>query len=249
MQSSFKIIKDKGKGIEEYGNRQIVTNYDKSSTLNAATAMQLSDEEGKNLIDNYENLAFNIIQKAKRKADEIISCSYDEASRIQIDAKETGKQQGYEQAYSDGYEKNIAKANEQAEIIKNNSDQILMQTRELYENYFKLKEAEIKTTILNIVENILKKETIKADALDKPIFEALTEIKNTKTYIIKVNSTHFESIKQQTETFKATLPFKGDIFVIEDQTLDDGTAIVSRDSGKTIISIDSALEKLKELFS
>jgi flagellar assembly protein FliH len=249
MQSSFKIIKSKG--IQEYGNMQIVTSYDKNvaSCGDTSAVLQISEEESKTLIDNYENLAYNIIQNAQRKADKIISSSYAEVQRLQKEACEAGKQQGYAAAYRDGYEKNITKANAEAEIIKNNSDQMLLQTQKLYEDYFKSKEAEIKTTILNITENILKKEIIKADALDKPIFEALTEIKNTKAYIIKVNSTHFENIKQQIEAYKTSLSFKGDIFVIEDETLDDGTAVISRDSGKTTISIDGAFKKLQELFT
>lgn len=244
MQSSFKIIKNKE--IEECSKIQIVTNYGKNDSL---SEVRMSNEEGETLINNYETLACNITENARRKAEEIISNSYSEAARIQTEAAETGKKQGYDAAYLDGYEKNVALANKQAEIIKNNSDQMLLKTNELYEDYFKLKEVEIKETILNIVENILSNETLKADALDKPIYEALTQIKNTKTYVIKVNSVHFESVKQKADGFKNSIPFKGDIFVIEDQTLANDIAVVSRDSGKTVINIDAAIEKLREIFS
>jgi len=247
MQSSFKIIKNKE--IEECSKRRIVTNYDRNYDLSVNTICQMSEEDGKTLINNYETLACNIIANARRNAEEIISSSIKEASRMQAEAVEIGKKQGYKEAYAEGYEKNVAKANAEAEIIQNNSDQKLLQTGELYENYFKLKEAEIKDTILNIVENILQKETLKADALDKPIFEALSQIKNTKTYVIKVNRIHVESLKQKIEEYKVSLPFKGDIFIIEDKTLANDIAVISRDSGKTVISIDAALEKLRELFS
>lgn len=247
MRSSFKIIKNKE--IEECSNRQIVTNYDKNASLSDGVMTAMTDEEGETLINNYETIAFNITENARRKAEEIISNSYSEATRIQIDAAQAGKKQGYDAAYLEGYENNVAKANKQAEIIKNNSDKMLLQTHELYENYFKLKEAEIKETIVNIVESILCKETMKEDALDTPIFEALTQIKNTKTYVIKVNNTHSASIKQKIEQYKNSIPFKGDIFVIEDQTLANDIAVISRDSGKTVLSIDAALEKLRELFS
>ena len=247
MQSSFKIIKNKE--IEECSRRRIITNYDRNDDISVDTICRMSEEDGKTLINNYETLACNIIANARRKAEEIISSSYTEASRIQEEAIQIGKKQGYDAAYTEGYEKNVSKANEEVKIIQNNSDQMLLQTSELYENYFKLKEAEIKETILNIVENILQKETIKADSLDKPIFEALAQIKNTKTYVIKVNGIHTESIKQKIEEFKISLPFKGDIFVIEDKTLANDIAVISRDSGKTVISIDAALEKLRELFS
>lgn len=250
MQSSFKIIKSKEiKEIDGYSNKCIVTSYDKNIVIGDSACVQMSDEQGKVLLDNYENLAYNIISNAQRKAEKIVSSSYDQATQIHIDAIKTGKKQGYDAAYKEGYEKNVAKANAEVKIIQNNSDQMLLQTGELYENYFKQKEAEIKDTILNIVENILQKETIKADALDKPIFEALAQIKNTKTYVIKVNGIHVESIKQKVEDFKISLPFKGDIFVIEDKTLAKDIAVISRDSGKTVISIDAALEKLRELFS
>jgi flagellar assembly protein FliH len=247
MQSSFKIIKSKE--IDECSDKCIVTSYAKNIREIKDTPVRMSEEQGKILLDNYETLAYNIIANAQRKAEKIISNSYDEATQIQIDAIKTGKKQGYDAAYTEGYEKNVAKANAEVKIIQNNSDQMLLQTGQLYEDYFKLKEVEIKETILNIVENILQKETIKADALDKPIFEALTQIKNTKTYVIKVNGIHVESIKQKIEEFKVSLPFKGDIFVIEDKALAKDIAVISRDSGKTVISIDAALEKLRELFS
>ena len=54
-------------------------------------------------------------------------------------------------------------------------------------------------------------------------------------------------IKDQVENWKAKLAFQGDIFVIEDNFLDDGTAVIEKETGKSIVSIAYGIEKIIEV--
>ena len=50
------------------------------------------------------------------------------------------------------------------------------------------------------------------------------------------------------ENWKSKIAFQGDIFVIEDNFLEDGTAVIEKETGKSIVSISYGIEKIKELF-
>ena len=50
------------------------------------------------------------------------------------------------------------------------------------------------------------------------------------------------------KTWKDKLAFQGDIFVIEDNFLDDGNAVIEKESGKSIVSIAYGIEKIVEIF-
>ena len=249
MQSSSSVIKDSN--VLHHGERKINTKYE---AKNDNSYIENLDEDVKQSMDSYESIAKGLIDNGRKKADVVIQNAFQQAEEIKKDAYQKaydeGKEKVFNDAYEEGYKKNIEKARIQAETIinkaKENSNSMITSAKEEYLKYIKDKELEIKNLIITVVESVLKREAKDPKALDEAVFQALGVIKNTSTYIIKTNSTYYESLKDKIQFWKEQLPFKGDIFVVLDNTIKEGTAEIQRDNGKITVSIDYSLEKVKE---
>jgi flagellar assembly protein FliH len=247
MQSSYNVIKNSR--IIEQGTREINTQESEGSNV-----VKQGEDYGikDSILESYENIAKSILKSAKSQSEEIMSKAYMDSVSLKTQAFETGTEQGYKEGYKEGYEiaynKAIDTAMDAAKILKAEADSILMSAKNQYNAYLKEKEHHIKALIVNIAESILKREIKEPGALNEMIFHTLEAEKNIKTYIIKVNNCHFAMIKDQVETFKVKLAFQGDIFVIEDNLLDEGTAVIEKETGKSIVSIAYGIEKIVEVF-
>lgn len=249
MQSSSSVIKDSN--VLHQGERKINTKYE---AKNENPYVQNLEEDVRQSIDSYENIAKGLIDNGRRKADAVIENAFQQAEEIKRSAYEKayeeGREKGFNDAYEEGYKKNIEKARMEAETIinkaKEESHSMIISAKEEYLKYIKDKELEIKNLITTVAENVLKREAKDPKALDEAVFQALNVIKSTSTFIIKTNSIYYESLKDKIQFWKEQLPFKGDIFVVLDNTIKEGTAEIQRDNGKITVSIDYSLEKVRE---
>jgi len=242
MQLSFKVIKNSR--VTTHGDSEINTQ------LSEASVILTNEENYANNIANmesYQNIASNILQNARMSGEKIISKAYVEAEESKTQAYKEGLAKGSKEGYDNAYNEAIGAAMEEATSVRAKADSILTKAKAEYNAYLIEKENHIKALIVNIAESILKKEVTQADALNEMIFNTLKEERNIKLYIIKINNSHFEMVKSQVENFKAKLAFQGDIFVIEDDFLDDGTAVIEKETGKSILSIEYGIEKIVEL--
>ncbi|WP_242949491.1 hypothetical protein [Clostridium pasteurianum] len=78
------------------------------------------------------------------------------------------------------------------------------------------------------------------------IYDAVNESKNSTLIIIKCSKLHTASLTEAVELWKKQIPLKGEIFVIEDNSVSDGSTIIEKDNGKIEIGIDIGLENIKE---
>ncbi|MBC2582128.1 V-type ATPase subunit subunit G family protein [Clostridium sp. DJ247] len=250
MQSSYKVIKNFN--VVKEGSKEIETKfYNKEEIFQK----ELTETNARNFIDSYEELAKTMIENARRQSDSILSAAYAEAERIEKEAYEKGYGSGMEQGYADGvnkayeegYEKNVQKALIEAEAIKNNADNILNTCIEEKEIYIKNKENEIKLLIEKCIESILKREVKDKEGLNSIVFNAMSEVKNSKTFIIKAKKIYCDEFKNQVDIWKEQLPFKGDIFIVPDEFIQEGSVIIERDNGKIEAGIDIAMEKVREI--
>lgn len=252
MQSSYRVIKSSS--IVSYKPKEIVTKFQEEEEV------KQKEQNGTNarmFIDSYKNLTKTMVENARKQSDRILSAAYAEAEKIEKEAydkgyslgNEAGYNDGFNKAYEDGYKSNLDKALAEAEIIKNNADNILKSCIEEKDRYLKEKEAEIKNLIINCIENILKREVKDKESLDNLVFETLSEIKNSKNIIIKSNKVYCEEFSKNIELWKEQIPLKGEVFIIPDDSVEKGSAIIERDNGKIVVSAQIAMEKVREIFN
>ncbi|MDW8799661.1 flagellar assembly protein FliH [Clostridium sp. A1-XYC3] len=256
MQSSYRVIKSFS--VVEEGKKSIVTDFE---TKTETKQKELGETNARTFIDSYENLARTMVEDARKQRDSILSTAYAEAERIEEEAYKNAYEKGYEEgsekgyndgfnkAYQDGYQANVDKAMQEGESIKNNADNVLKVCIAEKEKYIVDKEKEIKELIVNCVESILRREIKYKEGLNGIVFDSLSKVKNTKTIIIKSKAIYCEEFKKQTDLWKEQLPFKGDIFIIPDESIEEGSAIIERENGKIVISVDIALNRIREIFN
>lgn len=258
MQSSYRVIKSSS--VVNNKPKEIVTEFEYKEEVKEneqSEQEEQGEESARAFVESYENLAKTMVENARRQSDEILSAAYIEAERLEKEtyekayrlANETGYNDGFNKAYEEGYKSNLDKALAEGEFIKNNADNILRSSIEEKNRYLQEKELEIRNLILNCIESILKKEVKDKDGLNSLIFEALAEIKNSKNLIIKSNKIHCEEFNDNIEMWKQQIPLKGDIFLIPDESIEEGSVIIERDSGKVLVSVDIAMEKVREIFN
>ncbi len=243
MQLSFNVIKNSR--VIEHGNKKIDTQL--SEIPMVVTMKEDYGVESSNM-ETYENIARNLLKQATRKSEEIVSKAYIDAEEAKIQAIKEGLEQGSKEGYETAYNEALSGAMDAAKQVRLKADSILVAAKAEYNDFLLEKEKHIKALIISIAESILKKEVKEADALNEMIFNIIKAERDIKLYIIKSNNTHFEMIKSQIEIWKSKFAFQGDIFVIEDNFLDDGTAVIEKETGKSIVSITYGIEKIVQIF-
>ncbi|WP_373898318.1 flagellar assembly protein FliH [Haloimpatiens sp. FM7315] len=238
MLSSSNVIKNGN--VKASGEKKITVNYDidykcdKNSNSGA-----------------YERLADNIIQNARNKSEKLIASAYEEAIVVQKNAEENGYSIGYksgsELGYKEGYDKGLEEGRQKAELIIQKAEDIFKNAKSEYENYLEDKANEIKDLIINTISEILKKAVEDPKNVIDVIYEGLKQSKNTKVFIIKCNDSYKEELERKVISWKQSLGFKGDIFILPDNTMEKGKIEINKDNGKIEIDINSSLEKVKEI--
>ncbi len=242
MQSSFNVIKNSR--VIELGDKEIKTQPRKIITG------EVVEDNYRNTIDDmesFENIAGNILEHARLESKKIIAKAYVDSAEIKQQAFQEGLENGRSEGYEKGYNEAMETSKVDAQAVRTMANNILMEAKIQYNKYLVDKQGQIKSLIVTIAENILKREVLEKEALNEMIFNTLKAERDIKSYIIKSNNSHFESIVQQIEDWKRRLAFQGDIFVIEDDFLDDGTAVIEKDTGKSIVSIAYGIEKVIEI--
>lgn len=247
MQSSFNVIKNTS--VINQGRKEITTEFNQTE-YSSRHASSKNENPGVSL-EAYENLAKSIIDNAREQGERVLSIAYKEAEEILQNASANGHKEGYDKGYLDGsklgQEQIIAPASEIAKEIIANAEFILKSAKKECEVYIEEKEKEIKEFILIAVENVLRQKVESNDVLNNMVYQAISNSKNVKLFIIRTNSLYFNELKSQLAEWKTQLGYKEDIIIIEDNLIEPGSAIIEKDNGKIVVGIDKGLEKLREI--
>jgi flagellar assembly protein FliH len=255
MQSSYNIIKNTN--IVAQGNKTIDTDFTTVIRHYEATEDEIENEAeraeeaiGKATLESYEAIAKLMVENARKQSESILSKAYEEAQKAQKEAFEKGYQGGKEQGYSDGYNsaynETLPQAANEAEFLINNANRILLDAKAQFEAYLEEKKDEILTLSINIAETILKRELLSKDGLNNMIYEVLSSSRNAETFIIKLNEQYIDEISTRVKYWKESLGMKGEIFIVADETIEIGNAIIEKNNGKIEIGFDAGMEAIKQ---
>ena len=250
MLLSYKVIKNDS--VKNTGAKEIVTD------IEVKTISPEAEESVKNNFESYESLAKTLIENARRQGEAILSRAYSEASSIEQEAlinAEALKQQAYEQGFSEGHEagyehaynQTIGSAQAEASSIIASAENLLNDAKYQYEEYLKEKTEEINNLILAITSTVLKKEIEDSSSIKAMIYEVLEASKQTKNFIIRTNSAYTTELKTESKVWKEHLGFKGDIFIVSDDSIEPGNAIIDKGNGKVMVGVNTALSKIKDI--
>ncbi|MFL0246778.1 FliH/SctL family protein [Candidatus Clostridium stratigraminis] len=251
MQLSYRIIKNNS--VKDDGLREIVTNLEKPQITS------YPEDNGSTCnMESYNNLVSTILENARRQKEQILAKAYEDAAMIEDNAikeaeklKKTAYENGYEEGKEQGFNLAYKEALSEAEIKKNSiiasAEEMLFNAKVEYENYLEDKKSELIDLIVCAAEAVLKYEIKDKSSINKMIFDALEASKNANNYIIRCNEMYISELKEQVENWKDKLGYHGDIFVVKDNTIEAGNAIINKGNGKLVVGINYALQRIKEL--
>ena len=173
-----------------------------------------------------------------------------EASSAEKKAYEKGYEQGIQNGYDDGYKKaydeTIENAKKEASDIVEKAEELLNSAQKDYSEYLDSKRNEIVNLALNIAESITRKTLRNDDALNSLIDEAFKISKGEESIIIRANSVHVDKIKENSERWRISYAIKNDIFVVTDNSLEPGNAILEKPSGIVKVGVDTGMDQIRK---
>lgn len=243
--------------VEGGGNKVIATQYiketkdfDNKDNKDGYVNIEEEIEKQKQLLEQYERMAQGILQNARNKAEQIMIESRARAIELEKGAYtkgyEEGKQNGYEDGYREAYDNNINMAIMERDNIILNANETLKSAKEEVDKYIVEKKDDILKLSLDMCEDILKRQVNFEDGMDSIIYDALEQSAKAKTYIIKCNELYVGHLKEKVQEFKELLGIKDDIFIVKDNSIDVGNAVIEKDNGTINVGIDVALDNIKK---
>lgn len=245
MQLSYNLIKNKS--ALKSSQKTIATNY--ISRIEAKDIEKEKLDVEQEIRKSYEVLGSNIIKKAKSEAEDIVMRARVISAEIEKKAYDEGYNQGKSNGFEDGYKEALVKVksdtNEKVKVRIDEAEEILKSANKEYLEYLNIKEEEIINLAFKIASIIAKKELQKDDGIIPLIEDILEESKAEENIIIRCNTKHLKAIEDKIEYYKKAYAIKGDIFILEDTLMELGNAIIEKNTGKAVVGLDVALEKLE----
>lgn len=191
-----------------------------------------------------------IINSAQEESERIIEESNKGASNIEKKAYEEGYSQGvlngYEDGYKEAYEDNIEKAKLEASEILENASKVLFEAKDEVALYMKENKKNIVNLAVSICEQVLREKFEDTSSLNNLVISTIDEYELRENFVIKVNPMYKESLDAEILSLKENHKLNGDVFVLGDESIEMGNAVIETIKGKLVVGIDSVLSKVKE---
>lgn len=208
------------------------------------------EEEIKLKLEEAESKYNEILESAQLESERLIQESKQEVENIEKKAYEQGHSQGlkngYEDGYKEAYEDNIEKAKEEAEKIIQNANNMLIEAKDELENYIKNNKANILDLSISIAEQVLREKFSDPSSMNNLLDSIIEEYSLKENFVVKVNPLYKENLDSQILELKEDYKIKGDVFILSDESVEEGNAIIDSSKGRLVIGIDSVLDKVKE---
>ncbi|MFR0019274.1 MAG: hypothetical protein ACLRU3_04885 [Paraclostridium sp.] len=217
--------------------------FDESEILKVNEEIEEQLQQAKNTCENMISKAQveseRIVQEAQNKCEEIKKKAYEEGHNI-------GLRNGYEDGYKESYEDNIEKAKQESEEIINKANDILIQANNQVTDFIKANKKDIINLSISIAEKVLKEKFKDIDSMNNILESTINEYEIKENFVIRTNAIYIEQVNEQLNELKNQQLIKGEAFVLVDDFIEPGNAIIETNKGRLIVGIDCVLEKVKE---
>ncbi len=192
-----------------------------------------------NMISNAQVESERIVQEAQNECEEIKKKAYEEGHNI-------GLRNGYEDGYKESYEDNIEKAKQESEEIINKANNILLQANEQFTDFLKGSKKDIISLSVFIAEKVLKEKFKDEESMNNILEATIKEYEIKENFVIRTNAIYIEKVNEQLNELKNQQLIKGESFILADDFIEPGNAIIETNKGRLIVGVDCVLEKVKE---
>lgn len=248
MQSSFNIIKEY-KSLNE--KKKISTTYEKGLSKDENgiiySGKGVTLEEAKSYLDGYEQIASTILQDANNRSKRLLEESLIKSQLAEKEAYDLGYEQGTKNGFEDGRKEALEEAKEETGKIIDEATNVLLKAEKDYNDYLERKKIDILNLVLDIASKVLCKEVSENPDISKMVEEAIEISKDEENIIIKCNPVHSEELKKHIDIWKPTYNISKEIYILDIKDMNQGNAIIEKNSGKVKVGIEEGLEKIKKV--
>lgn len=222
--------------------------------LNAPVVELLtSDDEAEPemTLEEAQDNARIIIEKAKEEAQRILNDAITEAEKTKAEAQreaEDEREAISNRAKETGYSEGIARANEEAEVIKNNLNKREKELEEKYQRLIDELEPQFIDTITSIYEHIFHVE-LKSyrEILIYLISTTMRKIEGGRDYIIHVSKEDYPFVSMQKKQIAAgCATANSSVEVVEDLTLAKNACLIETEGGVFDCGLGTQLSELSD---
>lgn len=246
-----KNIKIKGKKVlKTFQDTPQSQGMDNELNYKLEEELAVREEEIKLKLEEAEIKYNEILESAQLESERLIQESKQEVENIEKKAYEQGHSQGlkngYEDGYKEAYEDNIEKAKEEAEKIIQNANNMLIEAKDELENYIKNNKTNILDLSISIAEQVLREKFSDPSSMNNLLDSIIEEYSLKENFVVKVNPLYKKNLDSQILELKEDYKINGDVFILSDESVEEGNAIIDSSKGRLVIGIDSVLDKVKE---
>lgn len=202
---------------------------------------QLLQQKSSDMLDAAKREAEEIVSSAHDEAEVLRAAAYDEAEQLRASAQEEGFQQGYDA----GQEKALSEFQEKERMLEERKEEI--------ENYLVEHEKQImQTTEHKMVELLcafiprLTGVVIddNKEVLLHLINNAMRDLEDSKHFVIKVSSADYEDIVARKDMIYGFQNPSVQIEIFEDAKLNEKQCLIDTDNGMVNVSLDTQMKNL-----
>ena len=153
---------------------------------------------------------------------------------------------GYEDGYKEAYEDNIEKAKNESSQILEQANTVMLEANSQIASYIKENKKNILSIGISIAEKVLRRKFEDEESMDLLILDVIKEYELKENFVIRVNSIYKESLDKQILELKENQSIDKDVFILGDESIDKGNALIESVNGRLVIGIDDVLNKVKE---
>lgn len=246
------ILKSNGvvfKGIKPLKTTATVKTINNEETFDESEILKVNEEIEQQL-EQAKNTCENMISNAQVESEKIVKEAQNECEDIKKKAYEEGHniglRNGYEDGYKESYEDNIEKAKQESEEIINKANNILLQANEQFTDFLKDSKKDIISLSVSIAEKVLKEKFKDEESMNNILEATIKEYEIKENFVIRTNAIYIEKVNEQLNELKNQQLIKGESFILADDFIEPGNAIIETNKGRLIVGVDCVLEKVKE---
>ena len=122
----------------------------------------------------------------------------------------------------------------------------MLQANEQFTDFLKDSKKDIISLSVSIAEKVLKEKFKDEESMNNILEATIKEYEIKENFVIRTNAIYIEKVNEQLNELKNQQLIKGESFILADDFIEPGNAIIETNKGRLIVGVDCVLEKVKE---
>jgi flagellar assembly protein FliH len=240
-------------GLDEFKPNFLPENAEaegaQSTAANVFDPVAEAEEKAKTIEQNAKKSAYEVVERARWEADDILNTAKEEAEREAGSIRETAKEQGQKEGFDNGRQDGFAQGeiegkNSYSDLIKNLNGLMGNLTTER-----KKIVADLQPLIVELVGEALKrclnKEAENGNLIVGFVREALSKAQDKVHLSLHLNPDDMAEIEVQKKQLQLTVGV-GEMELIADARVERGGCLLETEGGSIDVRLNSVVEQIKE---